>query len=285
MMLGDALCVTAALYGAYALGFEFELTPHRGQILAMLLWYLPAKLAVFAFFGLYRGMWRYFSLKDAWRLLQAVRGAFMDATAALLYLTRFQSLSQAVFLMDAVLTYVLCSALRGFIRNWYASRMGSRAGIRLPRLKGNNRNGDEKCVLIVGAGQAGEKMLREILDNASLQFRVAGFLDDDEGKHGRTLHGAPVLGPSHTDGDVVQRFGVQEIFIAVPSATTQEMRPIMEQCKVAGVPVKTPPGIGALMDDTASTWPTWTPSATGAMPGTMCGPCGSCSCRTPRKAT
>jgi FlaA1/EpsC-like NDP-sugar epimerase len=77
---------------------------------------------------------------------------------------------------------------------------------------------------------------------------VAGFLDDDLGKHGRTLDDVPVLGPVDAVTDAVERFGVLEIFIAVPSATGRQMRRIVDLCKATGISYKTLPGIGAFMN-------------------------------------
>ncbi|MEJ5363558.1 MAG: nucleoside-diphosphate sugar epimerase/dehydratase [Desulfosoma sp.] len=252
MVAADSACCAAALAGAYALRFEFQLEPHLSEMGRLLAWMIPLKLAFFMALGLYRGMWRFFSLLDLWRLGLAVAASFSMTSVVLVYTSRFQGLSRAVFVLDAVLTFVLCSGLRGFVRNWYASRSGSQVCVGLPvpvrRRPGNNG----KCVLIIGAGQAGEKMLREILDNPSLNYHVAGFLDDDPGKHGRTLHGVPVLGPVDAVAEVAERFFVREIFIAMPSASGREMRRVVDLCKACGVPYRTLPAIGALMNGKVS---------------------------------
>lgn len=252
MLLADTACFAAALAGSYALRFEFHLEPHLAEMGRLLLWMIPLKLAFFIALGLYRGMWRFFSLTDVWRLSLAVAASFSVTSVVLLYTSRFQGLSRAVFVLDAVLTFVLCGAGRSFVRNWYASLSGSLACVSLLGPLGGRPPGRSKCVLIIGAGQAGEKILRETLDNPSLDYRVAGFLDDDPGKHGRTLHGVPVLGPVDAVAEVVERFGVREIFIAMPSASGREMRRIVDLCKGSGVPYKTIPAIGALMNGKAS---------------------------------
>ena len=99
-------------------------------------------------------------------------------------------------------------------------------------------------MLIIGAGDAGEKILREIRDNVDLNYEVVGFLDDDPGKVYRLIHGVKVL--DHIDGiaELPDRVSYDEIIIAVPSASGERMRRIIDLCNATGVPYKTLPGIG-----------------------------------------
>jgi FlaA1/EpsC-like NDP-sugar epimerase len=106
--------------------------------------------------------------------------------------------------------------------------------------------------LIIGAGDAGEKILREIWDNASLRYRVVGFIDDDELKVGKQIHGVPVLGTSEDLKAMVERVQAEELLIAIPSTTSAQMRRLLSRCKETGLPYKTIPSIGELIDGKVS---------------------------------
>jgi len=103
-------------------------------------------------------------------------------------------------------------------------------------------------LIIVGAGDCGEKIYREIRDNAGLKYRVVGFLDNDFTKHGRQIHGVPILGSPDNIGLIANEMKANEILIAIPSATSKQMREIVLKCKESGIDHKTVPGMGELID-------------------------------------
>ncbi len=106
----------------------------------------------------------------------------------------------------------------------------------------------QKNLLIVGAGNCGEKLYREIRDNSTLHYNVVGFVDDDPGKIGMKIHGLPVFGPIKDIEIAAKKVSAYEILIAVPSANSQQMRYIVENCKKCGITFKTIPGMGELID-------------------------------------
>ncbi|MGA2400178.1 MAG: nucleoside-diphosphate sugar epimerase/dehydratase [Syntrophobacteraceae bacterium] len=252
MALAEAAIFTMAIFGAYLLRFEFVLKTHEIERIGLILtWLVPLKLAVFFTFGLYKGMWRYSSLHDFWRLAQATLSSSLLAVVIVLFLYRFSDFSRAVFLLDAILTFVMTGAFRVLIRTWYGFTCGSSAyhAIGLPWLTKKN---DLKKIFIIGAGDSGEKILREIFDNPGIAYEVAGFLDDDPSKKGRALHGVPVLGPVDGLPQLLDKFNVDQVFISAPSATGPEMRRIVDICKGCSISFKTLPGIGQIMDDKVS---------------------------------
>ena len=109
-----------------------------------------------------------------------------------------------------------------------------------------------KRILIVGAGSAGEKILREIIENDQLPYSVVGFIDDDRKKYGRSIHGIPVLGPLNGLAKIVEDEEIKEILIATPSATGDQIRRIVEACKACHVAYKTLPGMGEIIDGRVS---------------------------------
>jgi FlaA1/EpsC-like NDP-sugar epimerase len=254
MITGDAAIFVMACVGAYLLRFEFVLTPYYiDQILKVLVISLPVKLAVFFLFGAYRGMWRYTSVDDFWRLAKACLASFLLTTSLIGLLFSFQGFPRSVFILDAVLTFLFVGGLRVGIRSFLTSRTASKdlnKYFRLP-MAGILRKGTKRIILI-GAGDSGEKIMREIFDNPHLNYFVVGFLDDDPGKWGRTVHGRPVLGGVARLPEVLEEYNIHEVFISIPSATGAELRSIIDTCKRCDVSYKALPGIGEIMNGKVS---------------------------------
>ena len=246
MLACDASLFGLSLVMAYFFRFEFALTPEEAaQLQGVLLWAVPLKLAIFLVLGLYRGMWRYTSTQDFWRLLGAVTVSTLLIMALILVVHRFEGYSRAVFLMDGGLTFLLTGGLRMVIRTFYARFERNGWSLRAPAVQ-------RKRILIIGAGAAGEKILREIIENEHLPYEVVGFIDNDSGKRGRSIHAVPVLGALPEMPAIVQKLEIQEVLIAVPSATGAQVRGIVETCKACGIAYKTLPGIGELIDGRVS---------------------------------
>jgi len=246
MVLADTLLFVSAHVAAYLFRSDFTLTSKEIDLMKSVLpWLIPLKLATFYGFGLYRGMWRYTSLRDLRHLAQASLLSMLIAMAVILYLYRFHGFSRAVFVMDGVLTFLFVGGLRVFIRSLYSGFQGKKpmpAGI--PRSR--------KTILIIGAGAAGEKILREIFENNQLHYEVVGFIDDDPQKQGRSIHGIPVLGKVDEIPRIIARRDVKQVLIAIPSAKGDQMRRIIDICKGCDVSYKTLPGIGEIIDGRVS---------------------------------
>jgi FlaA1/EpsC-like NDP-sugar epimerase len=248
----DLAIFIVAFIGAYQLRFDFSLTPlYRNQILVLLPFLIPGKMLIFFFFGMYRGMWRYTSLNDLWRLVQASLLAMLFYIAATLYIQHFHGVPRSVFFLDAMLTFLLCGGLRMGIRITYAASQSERI-LPFALASGNNRHPSEKTVIIIGAGGAGEKMLREIFDNTHLNYHVVGFLDDDPNKWGRSLHGLKVFGGVEKLPKMIKHKKIDEVLIATPCATGTQIRRIIEICKNCEARYRTLPEIGAIINGKVS---------------------------------
>ncbi len=247
MLLGDALLFATALTLAYLFRFEFSLDAFFArQLRTILIPILLVKLCTFFLFGLYRGMWRYTSTGDFWRLLQASATSTLLIMAFIFVFYRFEGgYSRAIFLMDGGLTFLFTGGLRMAIRTFYVRYDRNGQTLFVPPAQ-------RKRILIVGAGGAGEKILREIIENDYLPYSVIGFIDDDPRKHGRSIHGIPVLGSLKELAKIVKSGQVKEILIAIPSATGDQIRRIVEICKTCQVAYKTLPGIGEIIDGRVS---------------------------------
>jgi len=248
MIAGDAALFALALTAAYLFRFEFNLEAAEiQQIKPVLLWLIPLKLIIFFSFGLYQGMWRYTGMSDFWKLAKASLFAMLSVMAIILYLYRFLGYSRAVFLMDGLLSFLLTGGLRIAIRASFPF---------LSRREWTHLSPDHqkncKRVIIIGAGSAGEKILREIMDNHQLNYEVAGFLDDDPQKRGRSIHGVRVLGPLEKLPVIMEKGDIREVLIAMPSAGGDQIRHIVDVCKSCGASYKTLPEIGAIIDGRVS---------------------------------
>jgi FlaA1/EpsC-like NDP-sugar epimerase/ActR/RegA family two-component response regulator len=155
--------------------------------------------------------------------------------------------SRGVFIIDFLLSVMF---LGGF-------RLGIRLIVPYMRERDlTDSNGDAwaptKRLVIIGAGSAGEKLLREIKDNPRLRYVVVGFVDDNVSKFKMTIHGVPVLGTVSAMGRLVKDLSVDEIIIAIPSASAAEMRRLVGFCTTSNVTFKTVPGIGELIEGKVS---------------------------------
>jgi len=162
-----------------------------------------------------------------------------------LMLSRFHGFSRSIFVIDAVFSLILIAGIRLVIRLLLSTTTFSL-----------NNNGiiinEHKKMIIIGAGDAGEKVVREIYDNPKMKYRVVGFVDDDKNKLGKQIHGIKVLGRIDELKEVVKKEGVDEILIAAPSAVGKDMRRIVEICDATKIPYKTLPGMGEIIDGKVS---------------------------------
>ncbi|MCA1787517.1 MAG: hypothetical protein LC657_16210 [Desulfobacteraceae bacterium] len=173
---------------AYLIRFEFVLKQNMvEQILALLPMVLGIKAVSFFAMQLYKGMFRYAGLVDLWRLVKAVGVSSLVLITAMIMLNRFEGYSRTVFVVDGALTLLLAGGFRLLIRyifKHYGDSGEGSSGVSFSRI-----NLEKKIpVLIYGAGNAGEKLFREISENRRLRYRVVGFGDDDPHKTGRTIH-------------------------------------------------------------------------------------------------
>jgi len=245
LILGSDLALfVLAHVGAYLIRFEFHISTYElGNMIQTLPLIVLFKGGVFVTFGIYRGMWRYVSMKDMWNLFRAVVFSSFVIFVIIVFIHRFIGMSRGVFVIDCGLTFLFTGGLRMVIRTIYHKHLfaknGSSSGL---------EKGKKTPALIMGAGDAGEKALREVLENRQLPYEVFGFVDDDPGKKGRTIHGKYVLGNLELLPEIAEAKGVEELLIAIPSATGPQMRRIVEACEDTNLRFKTLPGMGEIID-------------------------------------
>ena len=121
MIFSDVLIFTLSIVISYLFRFEFLLSPfYIQQIKTVLLWIIPLKVIIFIFSGVYRGMWRYTSIRDFWLLARACLLSTLLILAVILYMSGFQGYSRAIFFMDGVFTFLLVGGKLMVIRSYYS---------------------------------------------------------------------------------------------------------------------------------------------------------------------
>ena len=248
----DIILIAGSLFAAHLLRFDFDI-PRQNlfAFIQILPFVLITKVVCFSFFDLYRGMWRYTSLADLINIIKASTISSLIIISFILFISRFQGFSRSVFVIDYCFTILLISGFRIGVRFYFEHfredkfwAVVKRALISLFTHQQSGR----KRLLIIGAGDCGEKIYREIRDNARLRYNVVGFLDDHPVKIGKKIHGIPVLGSIKDIKAVAGQIRAHEALIAIPSASSQQMRDIIEHCKQSGISFKTIPSMGELIN-------------------------------------
>ncbi len=233
LIIADAIVLFLSYFFAYYLVYSFHIP--FGEIQALgwtLALAIVLKLAIFWFTRMYQTLWRYASIEELWQIIGSV------ASANFITIVFFYIVSMRIPTTVLVLTFIFDLILIGGIRILYRSLRQMKNGIR----------GEKHRVLIVGAGEAGIKMLREI-NNSKKGLCVAGFIDDDPNKKGRMLNGVKVIGGRDKIKEVVESSGeFEEIIIAMPTAPKRERIKIAEICHSTGIPVKILPTIEEILE-------------------------------------
>jgi FlaA1/EpsC-like NDP-sugar epimerase len=212
-----------------------------------LLWMLGTviivKPIVYYFFGIYRRLWRYASIRELVLIIMAVSTASMIVSAIMITLFAtgvFVGFPRSVVIIDWLLSMIFVGGLR-FLFRWVAERTSTAA------------NGDlkdkshKKDVLVVGAGDAGAMVVRELLKNPQLHMNPVGFLDDDPAKLQSQIHGIKVLAPISMVKRVLTTTHVDEVILAIPSAAGNILRQVADVCRQQGVAFRTMPGLYELL--------------------------------------
>ncbi|HIJ36925.1 MAG TPA: polysaccharide biosynthesis protein, partial [Deltaproteobacteria bacterium] len=248
VFLGDAVLAGLAYYLAYYLRFDGSIP--AGELanwMNTVVWTVPVKLACFFFFGLYKGMWRYTGIYDLENLIKACVISSGIIVFILVLKVRFVGFPRSIFAIDLVLTFLFMSGVRVGIRLFLTPGQGS---FKIPFF--GKADGEGARVLVVGAGSAGEKLLREIKENPEIRYQIVGCIDDDKKKLKQTLHGVSVLGSVDEIKEISEKEAVDEIIIAISAASAMEMRRVVGACEATGLPCKTVPGVGELIEGKVS---------------------------------
>lgn len=241
LLLIDLVLTAASVLGAYSLRLEF------GAQLAIYLpsayWMLGASLLikplVYYFFGLYRRMWAYASVQELKVIIAAVTTASVPVAMVIFTASSngaFEGFPRSIPFIDWVLSLVMIGGSRLVVRVFSESQKTTPGG-----------GGFKRHVLIIGAGDAGALVVRELQKNPQLNLLPIGFLDDDPAKQGQQLYGIRVVGKLPDLAHILDTTHVNEVIIAIPTAAGRVVRMVSDVCRLKGVPFRTMPGIYELL--------------------------------------
>ena len=245
VLLADVVITVVAIVAAFALRLEGDrVTDYIGSLYWMVLISVLVKPVIYYFFGLYRRLWAYASVKELTLISTAVTvaSAVFSAVTLILYIaridvTRILNFPRAILPIDWLLSLVGIGGLRFSIRLLAEGRAAGKKP--MPRKARN--------VLIIGAGDAGALVVREMQKNPQLGLHPVGYLDDDQTKQRHQIHGVSVIGKLTDLRRVLDRRRVDEVIIAIPSAGGQVVRLVTDICRLKGISFRTMPGLFELI--------------------------------------
>ena len=250
LVVGDLLLIGVAVLGSFGLRLEFgsRFIFFYPQALRMMLLAILIKPVVFYLFGMYRMMWIYASVKEIRLAILSVSTASILLSIAVIVMTSIQSrlpgylgFPRAVLVIDWLLSLMLVGGLR------FSLRILAEVSSISPDIKGHVRH-----VLIVGAGDAGALVVREMQKNPQLNLKPVCFLDDDPTKQKGQIHGVSVVGHLDELARVISTRHIDEVVIAIPSAPGRVIRQVADVCRLKSLPFRTMPGIYELIGGTVS---------------------------------
>ena len=240
IVIYDVVMIMASLLLAFSIRYDFRIPAASYSGLGVyLLWALPVKLSVFYFFGLYRGMYRYTSIWDLVNVGKATVTAALIINSVFLVVPFFRVIPPSILLLDFILTTGLIALVRFSVRLYF-----SQVAVTVPMR--TKKQAGLTSLLLLGAGNTGEKIARDILTNFRDDYEFVGFLDDNPEKIGSSIHGIPVIDRIAMLNELALDF--DEILITVPSTTGDNLRRIVELCKVSGKRFKTVPSLNEVIN-------------------------------------
>src|SRR5688500_14772379 len=236
-LIADAVLVAAAYWLAFALRFDQGIPDRYSDLLWQTIAFVTVgKVAIFAAFGLYQKWWRYVGLRDFESILKAVVTADLVMVGVLYVWSPTDSdLPRSIAVMDLLLTIALIGG----------SRLAVRSVLERPPRGAVLPKGEE--VLIVGAGEGGQLIAREMQRTPRLRQTPIGFVDDDPRKRGMRINGLKVLGDTRQMDRLLDDAEPDQVIIAIPSAPGVLREKVVRACRERDIPVRTLPGVFELI--------------------------------------
>jgi FlaA1/EpsC-like NDP-sugar epimerase len=242
LLAGDLVATVVAALGAFAL--RTDLGPLFIYYLPQAFWLvglaLLVKPLVYYLFGLYRRLWAYASTQELKLIVLAVTTASVLLSLIVVLLRALQVLPnfpRSSLPIDWLLSLVLVGGLRFSLRVLADTQITN----------GEQKGSRNRRVLVVGAGDAGALVVREMQKNPQLRMQPEAFLDDDADKQRQQIHGVPVEGMLTDLARVVNQRRIDEVIIAIPSAPGRVVRQVADVCRSKSVPFRTMPGMYELI--------------------------------------
>ena len=192
------------------------------------------KMVLFGFFGLFSGLWKYVGLADIWRIIKVHILAMLCFIITIHFIYSFVGFPRAVFFLDCILSFCLVAGIR-FVTRLFRERYRPIIGSK------------RKKAIIIGAGDAGVLVLRDAQANPKSSVEIVGFIDDDRRKKNLHIQGVRILGTQKDIPAVVNKYGIDEIIISIPSAKGETIRSIIAKCEILSVKIRIVPGLQKIL--------------------------------------
>ena len=217
---------------AFLLRFDGAVPPqYWAAYVAMLPWLLLARAAGFTAFGQFRGLWRYASLYDLRLIVMAVLSSSAGFFIVVRWMFAQPDYPRSVYLIDGLVLIALLSALRMARRAYHEMRPAPRG----------------KRVLIIGAGNAGELIVRDMQQSPDYDYEPIGFVDDERGKQGERIRGVPVLGTRADLARVIEKTRPDDVLIAMPSAPPAIIQEVVRALQPFHLTINTLPRLSEIV--------------------------------------
>ncbi|MBI4727347.1 polysaccharide biosynthesis protein [candidate division TA06 bacterium] len=233
LVLIDALLLTLSLWGAFALRFEGNIPDiFKSNLILIAACVTLVRMAIFWYLGVYKGVWRYTGMTDLLTILKAISLGSIIILAVTWAVVPGLGYPRSVIIIEWLGDVMLIGGIRMVFRLWSQGRLKAAAK-------------DKACsrVLIVGAGDAGEMVARQMLAHPEYGYQPVGFVDDDPLKQGKKIHGITIGGGRKDIYKLVEQKEADAIVIAIPSAPGPVVKEVVEQCQKAKLKFKIIPGI------------------------------------------
>ena len=240
VLIGDIALIIISVLGSFALRLDVaELPFYFPAAVLMCVVAVAVKIPTYYYFGLYRRLWIYASTGELRLITVAVTTASVltSGVMASLIVTGnvYPGMPRSALGIDWLLSLILIGGSRFTLRILAEQSVASRL------------NGKTRRALIIGAGDAGALVVRELQKSSQLNLVPVGFLDDDPAKQKHSIHGVTVIGRVVDLSSAIDLHSIQEVIIAIPSAPGQLVRMVNDVCRLKGVPSRTMPGIYELI--------------------------------------
>jgi len=234
----DVILSSLAFYFSLALRYsDFVLSYLSHNIfISSCLVLVSIQVSCFWFMGFYKGIWRFASTPDLIRLLKGITVAVSLSFVGIFLLNRMEGIPRSTFIIDWLLLLTFLGGMRFTYRIW-RDNIWYRS------------NNSFSRVIIAGAGAGGSQLFRELRGSKDLQMKVVAFVDDDPSKQHKFLHGIPIMGKIVDLPQIIEKTNARKIFIAIPSATGEQILKIIENCQHTDLEFKTLPSIREIINN------------------------------------
>ena len=245
IVLMDLVCITASFFAALLVRYEFSFSAIPVEYMAfastMIVPWMALSVACFTIFGLYKSIWSFVSIDEMFRIILAY--IFLSVVCLVIILVMPREMPRSFYFLGMLFSFVCTVGIR-FSYRFLRQLQIEFSSRRSPR--------SVKNVMIIGAGEAGRALIREIGNRKLVNHKVVCMIDDNAGKKHRILEGIPIVGGREDIPDAVKKYNVKKIIYAIPTSDGQTKKEILDICSTTGCEIQVIPGMYQLVSGEVS---------------------------------